>query len=68
MENYLLVQKTPAAVPEPRIADDRKGHTFELDESGWIPKYTCKEVCAPFLHIILQVIYLKCKPNRNKLK
>lgn len=56
-ENSLMAQKTPATVPEPRIVDDRKGHSFQLDESGWVPKYTCKEVSVSFLHLILQFTY-----------
>lgn len=45
-ENSLMAQKTPATVPKPRIVDDRKGHYFQLEESGWVPKYTPKEVCV----------------------
>lgn len=41
-----MAQKTPATVPKPRIVDDRKGHYFQLEGSGWIPKYTSKEVCV----------------------
>lgn len=57
MENSLLAQKIPAKTPEPRIVDDRKGHSFQLDQSGWVPKYTYKEVGGSFLHLILLFIY-----------
>lgn len=43
-ENSLEMLKRPATAPEPRMMDDRKGHTFALEESGWVPKYINKEV------------------------
>ncbi|GFW32393.1 hypothetical protein TNCV_675521 [Trichonephila clavipes] len=43
-ENVLQVVKRPNTTPIKRIRDNRKGDPFVLEESGWVPKYSQKEV------------------------
>lgn len=63
-----MAQKTPATVPKPRIVDDRKGHYFQLEESGWVPKYTSKEVCVQILRLILYFTYYKMYVEYKQIK
>lgn len=44
-ENIKTANKRPSTTPSPRRIDSKKGNAFELEESGWVPKYTHKEVC-----------------------
>lgn len=49
VQNSLINFKKPAAFPEPKVIDDRKGHSFKLEESGLVPKYTNKQVKRTYL-------------------
>ncbi|XP_054717365.1 enkurin-like [Uloborus diversus] len=42
-ENALNVIRRPASTPNPRLVDDRKGNSIDLEHSGLVPKYLQKE-------------------------
>ncbi|CAL1296968.1 unnamed protein product, partial [Larinioides sclopetarius] len=42
-ENILEVLKRPTTIPTPKLVDSRRGDTFVLDGSGWLPKFSRKQ-------------------------
>ncbi|KAG8199064.1 hypothetical protein JTE90_021076 [Oedothorax gibbosus] len=58
LENIQNSTNRPCTAPTPKKIDSRKGHAFELEESGWVPKYTNKEGLVKNLKQLLKR-YLK---------